>query len=315
MCLLINHPATAEFSKEDITDFYNHNSDGFGMMWAENNTLYTVKFVGTVGDVWATYQKYGIGRDCAIHFRMKTHGDINKENAHPYTVLTPDEGTPIAMMHNGILSTGNSKDPSRSDTWHYVQDFMRPLLVGNPDFHKHPAFAAVIGAHIGVSSNRFITLDAHGHMNVMNFPNVTYKGAQLSNTYAWSAEKGGYGYKPSYTGFRGASSYSSWYYEDEVETPAAKGTQKDAAVEDVIVPGPMDDYDDMDLWVDAFFEAVDEVSPDLYRVTTWNVSETLYAALGDADAWRLVDAISCGQYTEKDLAEFIKDFTAEARVA
>jgi len=39
--------------------------------------------------------------ECIIHYRMKTHGDIDMDNCHPSRV-TDD----IWMAHNGILSMG-----------------------------------------------------------------------------------------------------------------------------------------------------------------------------------------------------------------
>jgi hypothetical protein len=90
-------------------------------------------------------------------------------------------------MHNGILSTGNKADTSKSDTWHYIKDYLRPMLALNPDYAFTPAFADIIGSHIG-SSNKFVLMDEQGRQAVVNQDaGVYWSGLWLSNTYAWSA--------------------------------------------------------------------------------------------------------------------------------
>jgi hypothetical protein len=92
-------------------------------------------------------------------------------------------------MHNGVLSTGNKADTTKSDTWHYIQNYLKPMLSGNPDFAFHPSFKALIEDHIGVS-NKFVIMDNEGRQTVINEGSGVYWGGLwLSNTYAWSASK------------------------------------------------------------------------------------------------------------------------------
>jgi hypothetical protein len=119
---------------------------------------------------------------------MRTHGDIDLDNCHPYEVLNRlEHGIDLWLMHNGILSTGNKADESKSDTWHYIEDYLKPLLSANPDFAFHPSFSEIVGDHIG-SSNKFILMDNEGRQAVINHGSgVHWAGLWLSNTYAWSA--------------------------------------------------------------------------------------------------------------------------------
>jgi hypothetical protein len=90
-------------------------------------------------------------------------------------------------MHNGILSTGNKANEKLSDTWHYINDYLKPMLAGNPDFAFHPAFKALVSDHIG-GSNKFVLMDNEGRSVVINeSAGVYWGGLWLSNTYAWSA--------------------------------------------------------------------------------------------------------------------------------
>jgi hypothetical protein len=92
-------------------------------------------------------------------------------------------------MHNGVLSTGNKANIKMSDTWHYINDYLKPMLAGNPDFAFHPAFKALVADHIG-GSNKFVLMDNEGRQVVINQDEGVYWGGLwLSNTYAWSASK------------------------------------------------------------------------------------------------------------------------------
>lgn len=206
MCLLIWHPKETQFDEDDLKDFYKHNSDGFGIMWAENNCLYSVKRIPVNGDeAWAIYQEFCLGKACVLHHRMKTHGFINMDNCHPYTVFGDGSAMPLSLMHNGILACGNAKDVAKSDTWHYIEDYLKPLLADHPEMIRNPIMQELIGEHIG-SGNRMIFMNHIGEVIIVNEEDfVTYKGALLSNTYAWDSHKGGYGYK--------RTMHSSYVYE------------------------------------------------------------------------------------------------------
>ena len=223
MCLLHTHPADTAFDEADIADFYKHNPDGVGVMWAGDGVMYVQKALPKTGaEAWQFYQTYIQGKECFVHWRMKTHGLIDLINCHPYEIFGDGSAMPMYIMHNGILATGNAADKSKSDTWHYVEDFLKPLLKDHPDMFNNPVITLFIEEHIG-HGNRFIILNHLGEASIVNERDfVDYKGAKLSNTYAWSSEKGGYGmsryagyagYIPNYaysTSNAGASSTKKW---------------------------------------------------------------------------------------------------------
>lgn len=190
MCLLINQPATAPaLPTHWLNDFFDYNSDGVGVMYSENDCLVIEKVLPkTSADFVVFYNKHIAGKICAFHLRMRTHGDTDLANCHPYIVLNRAEhGLDLALMHNGILSTGNHADTSKSDTWHYIKDYLRPMLANNPEFAFSPAFRAIIGDHIG-SSNKFVLMDNTGRTVTINKnAGVYWGGLWLSNTYAWTA--------------------------------------------------------------------------------------------------------------------------------
>jgi hypothetical protein len=158
-------------------------------MFAHHGELIVKKLLPNSAQELIQFYRENIqGRDCAFHLRMRTHGDIDLANCHPYEVLNRAEhGIDLWLMHNGVLATGNQADPRYSDTWHYINDYLKPILITNPDFAFHPSFSDLIGKHIGVS-NKFVLMDNEGRQAVINQDSGVYWGGLwLSNTYAWSA--------------------------------------------------------------------------------------------------------------------------------
>lgn len=192
MCLLVTQKKNSpSLSNDWLEDFYSYNADGVGVMYAKKGKLVIEKVIPKSAECFIKfYRKHIEGRDCAFHLRMKTHGNIDLENCHPYEVLNQkDHGLDLWLMHNGVLSTGNAKDATKSDTWHYIRDYLRPMLVNNPEYAFSESFAELVGSHIG-SSNKFVLCDNQGRMAVINqSAGVYWGGLWLSNTYAWSASK------------------------------------------------------------------------------------------------------------------------------
>lgn len=190
MCLLVTQNKTSPaLTDEWLIDFYSYNSDGVGVMYSEDGSLIIEKVLPKDAHAFIQFYRTHIeGKTCAYHLRMRTHGDTDLENCHPYEVLNrQDHGIDLWLMHNGILSTGNSADTTKSDTWHYIRNYLRPMLENNPDFAFHPKFAEIVGAHIG-TSNKFVLMDNNGRTATINqSEGVYWGGLWLSNEYAWSA--------------------------------------------------------------------------------------------------------------------------------
>jgi len=206
MCILWQQTAETNFSDELIADFYTRNRDGIGFMWAEDGQLcYEKHLPANVQDFVDFYNRVGRGKDGCGHARMKTHGDIDYENCHPYEVFGFDKEheMPMLLMHNGVLHTGNAADKTKSDTWHYIRNYLHKLLAADPALAFTPEFSDLIGRHIG--SNRFAIMNNLGQIAVINKQQgVTFNGAWLSNEYAWSSTK--YLPRKVYT----QSSYGGW---------------------------------------------------------------------------------------------------------
>lgn len=190
MCILIHHTADTSFSDDVLRDFYAHNPDGFGVMFGDGKKIHVTKSLGSADETIALYRDIAEGRECIIHYRMKTHGNIDTANCHPYRIT--DE---LWLAHNGILSAGNPIRKEMSDTWHMIEYILRPIAESNMDMLFTPDFQEYLGDLIG-SSNKFALCHADGRIAVINRDaGVNHFGAWLSNTYAWSASKYGFAHK------------------------------------------------------------------------------------------------------------------------
>lgn len=343
MCLLVSQPEGTVFDDDFLHGVYLKNSDGIGVMFSDGSRLNILRCVpNSEEDFIAFFKKNIEGKACAWHARMRTHGDIDLLNCHPYQVLSADDGYPIYLAHNGVLSTGNAKDHTKSDTWHYIQDFLRPMLLKNPEFFMHPAFKAIVESHIG-GGNKFVLMDAYGNSVTINErAGVSHNGAWLSNTYAWdvtgtkfdykSKLPTNYGYSPAYaalygTGARGFSyagaeddEYESFYQtgdknnlltNDEAEAQAAEAAaQADAEAEAAAdAAAEIEDeanarYAAVEFATELFLEAreMDMLLLDL----SWDDVENYYHYAGRVQAYDVIECVGYGAYTEEELIAEIK---------
>ena len=307
MCLLIIQPENSKrLSDEWLADFYASNSDGIGVMYAENNKLVVKKAVPKNLKAYIKfYRKHIEGKKCAWHSRFTTHGDTDMNNCHPYQVFSEEDGYPLWLMHNGVLSTGNAKDTSKSDTWHYINDIIRPALAGRPQDFTADWFQKLIEDHIG-SSNKFVMMDALGNTQVFNKDSgVMWGNVWMSNTYAWDAAKAGVT-KPYYGGgykgygYGGGYGYGSkGYWDDDYYEPVGK---KQPAV----TAKPVVDYEDsMEFqYAELFMDMLNERE---YWESYANLSHQELSAYYVEDpeaAEHLLIALEDGSISDVDILEF-----------
>jgi len=183
MCLIIHRPADAE-TLEDfwLRDFRAKNGDGYGFMYVEGGTLRVVKELGTTEEFIARWRALE-GREMFVHLRMRTHGDIDLENCHPYPVILGER--PVWLMHNGVMSHGNPVDNTKSDTWHFIKYVLRPMLLLDPEALFDAGYQAMLRALVG--TNRITILNHDGRsVTIGRQAGLEWRGHWMSNTYAWS---------------------------------------------------------------------------------------------------------------------------------
>jgi len=195
-----------------LADIYSSNADGIGFMYGTKNGLKVSKFLPkSEKDARAFIQRLPTDdRDVAIHFRMTTHGDTDLINCHPYDVVPGW----IAMMHNGILSMGNAADTSKSDTWHFIRDYLNGPVEKHPELIYEQQFLTLLADYIG--NNRFVFMNGEGRMSHVNFSQgIEHDGMWFSNTYAWTPSMLIPSYKSRYAGYAKYSGYNATTWDDE----------------------------------------------------------------------------------------------------
>ena len=82
MCILIHQPKDYCFTASHLEDFYQKNPDGFGAIvnHGDERGVVVYKIVGSLKDVEDLYFNSIACYEAVIHFRMKTHGDIDLDN-------------------------------------------------------------------------------------------------------------------------------------------------------------------------------------------------------------------------------------------
>ena len=314
MCLLVTQTADVKFDDDFLAGVYMKNSDGIGVMFSDNNRLMIKKFLPKTEKQFIQFYRDHIeGRDCSWHARMRTHGDIDMNNCHPYPVLTKDDGYPLYLAHNGVLHTGNNADTRKSDTWHFINDFLRPMLLKNPEFFTHPAFSELIGEYIG-SGNKFVLLDAYGNMVTINKERgVEHNGAWLSNTYAWDTA----GTKFDVFRNRSTKGSSSLYgyggYGDYSGYGNYGGLNDDG--DDVVNPALVDmtptaDIDDGVDFLCEFFDMVRFCKFDEDKFD-WDVVDQFYKAAGSQFAYIFLEDVADGYYDESETLAVLHSFLEE----
>lgn len=194
-------PAGKTVPEETLAACLENNPDGWGMMFVEGGRVQTVRSMDPKRfmDAFEKYQDRSLG----IHFRLRTHGDKVVDQTHPFQILSLEEhGRDLFVMHNGIIRHAPEVDKTKSDTWHYVEHVLRPILIYNPGLIEEQAFRDLVSRDI--SSSRLLFLDDDGTFYAANEKDgVWIGGVWFSNTYGWK-KKVSYSY-PGTSLYGGAS--------------------------------------------------------------------------------------------------------------
>ena len=189
MCLLALINIDSVFTDIELMDFIEHNQDGLGFTRPDTHLLsvHTYKQPTTKGFVakfreWHAATRADGQTTFAMHTRMKTHGAIDFHNAHPHYVTEE-----MQMMHNGILNIDCKSNPKNSDTIHYIEQVLRPLvaLTQESAWVLTSPVLDLIGQSIG-ASNKLVFCTPAGFGVVNRQAGIEFRGSWFSNTYAWS---------------------------------------------------------------------------------------------------------------------------------
>jgi predicted glutamine amidotransferase len=187
MCVIIQKPAGVPFDEADVRAAAKRNSDGFGYMYYDPEKKRIVTGKGLITDVEKVVELFKslTPYEVCYHFRMKTHGKINDEQAHPFQVLDKEtHGIDVYFMHNGVISKVK-EEGDESDTQAFNREILQPILRSKPNLIKSDAFRRLVEEYIG-TGNKLLFMYGNGKVVKFNEKQgSTFKKCWVSNEYSF----------------------------------------------------------------------------------------------------------------------------------
>lgn len=185
MCLLIHKPRYAELPDQLLESAAEFNPHGYGFIGFGSDGSCVVRR-SAVTDLPELRQLYEAFRDkeCVIHLRYGTSGNIDFTNTHPIQITDT-----IYLAHNGTLNL-QRHDHERSDTWHLVNDYLEPILRKRPELLRDTFFHELVTTWCG-PQNRFLFVDSAARQVVIINREQGFEldGVWLSNTRWFDASR------------------------------------------------------------------------------------------------------------------------------
>lgn len=174
MCLAIFSPKGVQVSKDSLDKGFDNNPHGAGFAYAKGDKLHLHKGFFKFDEFWEAYEPFA-NQAAVIHFRWATHGNTDDKNCHPFEIC---EGQ-FAVVHNGVIDIDRSNDKQMSDTFHFSDLVLTPVLQ-KMEF-DNPAVKYLIEEAIG-SFNKLVLLRKDGkHVIYNEKKGEWHKGAWFSN--------------------------------------------------------------------------------------------------------------------------------------
>lgn len=178
MCVIIHKPQAAAVPADLLDAALALNTDGWGLMgFAADGEPVIERHAETDPQAIRQVLAAHPAGELVLHLRQRTRGNNSQDNAHPFKIA---DG--LYLMHNGTLPLA-TRVAGRSDTWHLVNDLLRPLHRGYPGLLADPAFLALL--ELGLKpENKIVLMDAKaGGIAVLNRAHgAEFDGLWLSNT-------------------------------------------------------------------------------------------------------------------------------------
>jgi len=174
---------------------FERNGDGWGAMYHTTKGVKAIKKLPlTVEDT----RKYIIklpddSRPVALHWRMKTSGKIDTENAHPHAVKGG------WLIHNGVLDIDMDSAPHMCDTYHFARQYLDGAV---SSVIASPKLQSLVGDFIG--NNRFVLMADDGRMCIINKDQgYEAQGLWFANDYSMPRKLVDPSYAPKFFGNHG----------------------------------------------------------------------------------------------------------------
>lgn len=143
MCLIAIAPKgvakDSDFFLSALKESAKTNNDGYGfaVRMGDNNTTSYQKGFKNISDLIDKVKLFPLSSEVIVHLRMRSAGRVSVENCHPFEINHFSEydvqnkgdyfSTTVRplLFHNGTFSEFAIKDDERSDTYRFVENFLR----------------------------------------------------------------------------------------------------------------------------------------------------------------------------------------------
>lgn len=161
MCVIVALDADKVVDEETLRNCWVANDDGAGFMYALDNELHMHKGFMTWEDFIQAWRTIPSSVPRVIHFRIKTHGVSDELNTHPFLV-----NYRLGFVHNGVISGVSNKTKHMNDTWHFNEEFLKPMSRIDGKFLEREFNMKLIRNYIGGS--KLVFLNHKGHLTFVN---------------------------------------------------------------------------------------------------------------------------------------------------
>lgn len=220
MCIIAYKPVGEKFpSSKKFHAMFENNPDGCGFMYADGDAVVIRKGFMEYSDFKRAYNSIKDRRDLAVvfHFRIATHGGINKAMCQPFPLSAKtkklkalETRAAVGVAHNGIISmTDDARDIS--DTALFIKKYMPRITRDGTVFD-----AAALDIIETCIDSRMVILEKSGDAHVLGKGWKLVNGVWYSNTSYetrrkptfYTSKSSGYSYSP-YSG------YDLWYSDGD----------------------------------------------------------------------------------------------------
>lgn len=178
MCVIIYKPKKATLTKKTLKKCWQSNPDSGGFMFSHNGILRIEKGFTAFRIM---YQKF---RECerrynenfVLHFRIATHGKINKDNSHPFFV-----DNKIGFAHNGILDCV-AKHKDKSDTMIFNENVLQKLPI---NFLTETPYQIMLESVAKQQRSKFAFLTNRGVCHIFNESAGEWKNGSWFSNMLW----------------------------------------------------------------------------------------------------------------------------------
>ena len=194
MCVIIHRKPGIDIPFAKLESACHVNADGMGLIAIDRGKLELRKFFEPKGNKPETLAKFlEDAKDLHVyaHLRFRTKGATDKDNVHPFGVLTSKKhGVDLQFMHNGTLSDFGTK--TECDSKQFAKTILRPLAerflksMEPNDLLHDTVFCSILDSYAG-NNSVFLLTDNLGNHRIINYDNgKEFDGWWASNDYSFN---------------------------------------------------------------------------------------------------------------------------------